>query len=156
MNRRRRRAALTATSAAAFAVAAPCAMALAAAVPAQAATPDVVKHKCTTGTSSGNVSTCITWTDTNVWQSVASATVNTTPVTLKECLSSPLDNLCHGFVRVAKGGSLKASGPVHRNPIWPGQYCAVTDQQNVGQIGKVCITVSVTPGGVLSVTGTRQ
>lgn len=136
--------ALTATGTAQAVTTAPLAHAAAA---SGVRTPARAKEKCTYGSSSGNVSTCIRLKFTSSeWQARARAKVRNAGRTLKECIRTPVDKGCTPWVSISKGGELSLLTPVVQGPTPAGEYCATTYRKNAGaprtQIGKVCVSRS--------------
>jgi hypothetical protein len=119
------------------------------------AAPDTF-HTCTTGSSAGNVNTCmnVNGSDQFVQSAIASAHVVPTGSarTLEVCMYNPSETQigCNpgGLVTVKAGGSISFTWAPDRN-VNPGSYCADTGRQNsdgsVTIIGATCVTVNPNP-----------
>jgi len=114
-----------------------------------AATPDVL-HNCTTGSSSGNVNTCmnIRNSGTTITDAIASATVVSSARTLLVCMTKPngLQIGCDptGWTQVKVGKTLSFEwSPDTTEPA--GSYCAYTWRQDADGseplIGKACVSL---------------
>jgi hypothetical protein len=101
-------------------------------------------EKCGTGSSSGNVTTCIMVVSHSTgFLARAIAKVRRTERSISECLRTPFGTRCTGFHSVGAGGSL--SETVTGSGQAPnGTYCASTYRQNSSgpptRIGHVCLT----------------
>jgi hypothetical protein len=111
--------------------------------------PNAAVSQCGTGTSSGNVKTCLTVnkTGTQINNMTATATVINNSRQLQVCIRGPQGSLgctpsSTGFKTVDKGGIIAFTAPTNVFPS--GQYCANTYRYNADdgthtEIGHECM-----------------
>lgn len=105
---------------------------------------------CTTGASSGNVTTCMVWSNSgqNVFFIDATATVNNVARELTVCIHGPLGTIrCdpEGYVTVPHGGHIAVEWAPGGRRQFAGEYCVYTWRKNANgtntRIGDVCTTI---------------
>lgn len=105
---------------------------------------DFSREGCTTGSSSGNITTCIRVVSHSTGYRVrAIAKVHRSGRTISECLRAPFGIKCSGYYYIKPGGSLSVV-VTGTGPAPNGTYCASTYRKNSSgtstQIGHICLT----------------
>jgi hypothetical protein len=120
---------------------------------------------CTTGSSSGNVTTCMSWSNsgTHIEDILGSATVNNKARTIKVCIRSNVNGTLacdhQGYILIRPGERVSALwAPKGTEPA--GTYCVRTWRKNnngsVTLIGEVCTVIAPDSSASHSADGTAR